>query len=144
MEKNKAIEKVRPQVGLGVMILKGEAVLLGKRKGSHGDGTWAGPGGYLELGESLEDCVKREIAEECGVKVKNIQFQCLANIKKYSKHHVLVGFTAEFESGEAKVLEGDKCEKWEWFSLDNLPEPIFEASRIILESYKTGEEFFDS
>ena len=137
-------EPEKPRVGLGIMIRRDDSVLLGKRKGSHGEGEWCFPGGHLEFVESFMIGVMREVAEECGVKVKNIQFQCVANIKKYNKHHVLVGFSSDFESGEAKVLESDKCEKWERFPADNLPEPIFEGSRIILESYKTGRQFFDS
>jgi len=42
-----------PRVGLGVLIIKDGKVLLGRRKGAHGEGTWAPPGGHLECGESF-------------------------------------------------------------------------------------------
>src|SRR5215469_4737907 len=45
-----------PKVGVGVMILKDGKVLIGKRKGAHGAGEWAWPGGHLEYMESFEDC----------------------------------------------------------------------------------------
>jgi len=69
----------RPQVGVGLLIVKGNKVLLGKRKGSHGEGEHAGPGGHLELGETIEECVLRELAEEAGpnIKIKNLRFLCL-------------------------------------------------------------------
>jgi 8-oxo-dGTP diphosphatase len=60
----------RPRVGIGVIILKNGRVLLGKRKSSHGTGTWHFPGGHLEFGESLEDCSRREVLEETGMKIK--------------------------------------------------------------------------
>jgi 8-oxo-dGTP diphosphatase len=43
----------RPKVGVGVMVLKNGKVLIGKRKGAHGAGEWAWPGGHLEYMESL-------------------------------------------------------------------------------------------
>ena len=49
----------RPRVGLGVFVKKEGKVLVGERKGSHGAGTWALPGGHLEGGESFEECCKR-------------------------------------------------------------------------------------
>ena len=50
----------KPKVGVGVMILKDGEILLGKRKGSHGEGEYAFPGGHLEYMESFSDCAKRE------------------------------------------------------------------------------------
>ena len=69
MSKNK-----HPRVGIGVFVVRDGKFLLGKRKNAHGEGTWCLVGGHLEYGESWEDCVRREIAEEIGVKVKNIRF----------------------------------------------------------------------
>ncbi|MCA9327773.1 NUDIX domain-containing protein, partial [Candidatus Saccharibacteria bacterium] len=45
----------RPQVGIGVFIIKDGQILLGRRKGSHGKGEYALPGGHLENGESFEE-----------------------------------------------------------------------------------------
>ena len=62
----------RPRVGVGVFVNKDGKILVGKRKGSHGAGTWALPGGHLEPGESFEACCKREVLEETGLTIKNI------------------------------------------------------------------------
>ncbi|HEY9584428.1 MAG TPA: NUDIX domain-containing protein [Candidatus Paceibacterota bacterium] len=139
-------DKQRPLPAVGVMIWKKGKVLIGQRKGesSHAVGTWCFPGGKLEYGETLEKCVLREVKEECGVKVKNIKFQCVANIKKYDKHHVLIGFTADWQSGEPKNLEPHKTADWQWVSLNNLPGPLFEASRLMIVSYNTNKRYFDA
>ncbi|HEU5357581.1 MAG TPA: NUDIX domain-containing protein, partial [Gemmatimonadales bacterium] len=50
----------RPQLGVGVLILREGKLLLGQRRGSHGAGTWAPPGGHLDSGESVEQCACRE------------------------------------------------------------------------------------
>ncbi len=126
------------------MILRDNQVLLGLRKGSHGEGEYAFPGGHLEYKESFKNCALREIAEECGVKVKNLRFQCLSNVDKYQPHHyVLIGFAADWESGEPQVLEPDRCEGWQWFDLNNLPGNLFEMSKLIIDSYQTGKNYFD-
>jgi 8-oxo-dGTP diphosphatase len=135
----------RPKVGIGVMILKEGKILLGKRKGSHGEGEYAFPGGHLEYMETFEACARRETAEECGVDIKNIQFQFLANVTKYApKQYVHIGLLADWSDGEPKVLEPDKSESWNWYELDNLPQPLFEMCRMAIESFKTGIKYYDA
>ncbi|KAK0545689.1 hypothetical protein OC844_007323 [Tilletia horrida] len=59
-----------PRVGLAVFVLNTHGhVLIGKRKGAHGAGTLALPGGHLELHESFEDCAVREVLEETGIEL---------------------------------------------------------------------------
>lgn len=127
------------------MVLKEGKVLLGKRKNSHGAGEYAFPGGHLEYMESYKACALREIAEECGIEVKNIRFQYLANIKLYApRHYVHIGLLADWKSGEPKVLEPEKLEHWNWYDLSNLPQPMFVACDLAIESYKTGMNFKDA
>lgn len=135
----------KPKVGVGITIIKDGKVLLGKRKGSHGEGQWATPGGHLEYMESFKDCVLRELAEECGIEVENIRFQYLANMKEYApKHYCHVGMIMEWKSGEPKVLEPDKCEEWKWFDINNLPENIFASSKWAIDAKKEGFIFKDA
>ncbi|MEK6901677.1 MAG: NUDIX domain-containing protein, partial [Nanoarchaeota archaeon] len=78
-----------PQVGVGVLIVKNNKVLLGKRKNAHGEGTWCPPGGHLEFGESFEDCARRETFEETGISIKNIRFITATNdIFSEEKHYI--------------------------------------------------------
>lgn len=133
-----------PRVGIGIMILKGNKVLLGKRKGSHAEGEWAFPGGHLEYMESFKKCALREIKEECGIKVKNLRFQLLARVKVYKpKDYTHINLLAEWKSGEPRVLEPNKCKEWRWFPLDKLPHPLMFPTSISIDSFKTGKNFFD-
>jgi 8-oxo-dGTP diphosphatase len=138
-------EKQRPKVGVGIMIFKGSKVLLLRRKGSHGAGEYAFPGGHLEYMESFEECARRETKEEVGIEIKNIRFQFLSNVRKYApKHYVHIGLVAEWESGQAQSLEPDKVEMVDWYELNQLPDPIFEFCLQAFESYKTGKNYYDA
>lgn len=138
------MEQNRTKVGVGVMILKDGKVLFGKRKGSHGAGEYAFPGGHLEYLESFEDCAQRELKEECGIDVVNIRFQFLANVLKYApKHYVHVGLLADWSAGEPMVLEPEKLESWGWYEFDKLPQPMFEMCRMAISSYETELNYYD-
>lgn len=124
-----------PKVGVAAIIVKNSNVLLGKRKGSHGQGAWAFPGGHLEFNETWEDCVNREVAEEAGITVKNIRFAAATNdiFEKEGKHYITLFMRADYKSGMTRVMEPEKCEQWQWFSWDNLPEPLFLTIQLLLK-----------
>ena len=56
-----AMDKPQVRVGVGVLILNGNKVLLGRRIASHNKDTWQSTGGHLDFGESFENCARREI-----------------------------------------------------------------------------------
>lgn len=135
----------RPKVGIGVMIFNGDGhILLAKRKGSHGAGEYAFPGGHLEFGESFADCAIRETREESGVEIDDINFMYLANILKYGgNHYVHIGLKAKWVKGDPQILEPEKSEGWGWYPVDDPPQPIFEMCRLAIESHNTGQDYFD-
>ena len=118
---------IRPAVGVAVILIKNNNVLLGKRLNSHGSGTWAFPGGHLEFNESVEDCAAREVFEETGLSIKNIQQAAFTNdlFKKENKHYITLFVTAEFKAGDLQLKEPEKCSEWKWFKWDELPRPLF-------------------
>ena len=121
------MEEQRPKVGVGVIIIKNDKVLLGKRKNAHGEGTWCFPGGHLEFNEEIEDCAIREVREEAGIEIKNIRIGTFTNdlFKKEGKHYVTLLVVSDYSFGKVKVMEPEKCEKWGWFEWDKLPKPLF-------------------
>ena len=74
--------------------------------------------GYVEPGETLEQCVEREVFEETGIKVKNIHY-----VESQSwpfPDQLMIGFSAEYESGIPK-LQPEEIQEVFWFHKDNLP-----------------------
>jgi 8-oxo-dGTP diphosphatase len=138
-------EVQRPQVGIGVLVLKDGKVLIGKRKGSLGEGQYASPGGHLEHMESFADCAAREVKEETGMEITNVRFLRVLNLKGYApKHYVDIGLVADWKSGEPQVCEPEKVESWDWYDLDTLPSPLFGTMATNIEAFRTGKNFFDA
>ncbi|MGE4350714.1 MAG: NUDIX hydrolase [Bdellovibrionales bacterium] len=132
------------KVGIGVMIFKDGKVLLAQRKTSHGAGEYAFPGGHLEYGETFEACARREVSEECGIKIDGIEFLFVANVRAYTpKHYVHLTLSAQWKSGEPKIMEPDKSGPWAWYSLEDLPQPLFEFCTLSVQSYKNGCRYYD-
>jgi 8-oxo-dGTP diphosphatase len=124
-----------PKVGVGVFVKKDGDILVGKRRGAHGGGTWALPGGHLEPGESFETCCKREVLEETGLVISTISPMVFTNdvFHREGLHYITLFFKGQYESGEAIVAEPMHCEEWQWVSLDRIPQPIFLPLRNALK-----------
>lgn len=137
------IEKKYPRVGVGIMIKNGKGeVLLGLRKGSHGSGEWSFPGGHLEFGETVFETAKREVKEETGLDVNEFNLISVADEMRYiesdGKHYLNIGVEGVYEGGIPSVKEVDKCEEWRWFSLDNLPDKMFEGTELVIRNYQAN------
>ncbi len=75
--------------------------------------------GFVEPGETLEECIRREVMEEVGITVKNIEY--LGSQPWPFPNSLMMGFTAEYESGEISTDSTEIAEAG-WYSADNLPE----------------------
>ena len=113
-----------PIIGVGAVIIEGGEILLIKRGNEPGAGQWTLPGGIVELGESLEDAVRREVFEECGIKV---EIQYLAGIVervirddegKIKYHYIITDYTARYLKGALRA--GSDVTEAGWFPLDKL------------------------
>ena len=114
------------RVGVAAIIRKNNKVILAPRVGDHGTGTWVFPGGKLDHGESLENCVMREVLEETSLSVKNIKFGALTNdIFETGKHFITIFMVCDWKRGTAREQEPEKMGKWQWFEWNNLPKPPF-------------------
>ncbi len=116
----------RPVVGIAIAICRGKSVLMGRRIGAAGSGTWAFPGGHLEGGETFEQGIIRETFEETGIRLNWVEFWLVENVFYPDDHHcVTIFMVAQLPHGqEAKNMEPDRCEEWKWFPWDDLPDPL--------------------
>jgi NAD+ diphosphatase len=120
------------------LIIKDDKILLAHNRSFKGN-MYSLIAGFVEAGETLEECVKREIMEEVGLKVKNIKY--FSSQPWPFPNSLMVGFTAEYESGEIAV-DGAEISDAKWFDVNNLPElpdQISIARKIIdwyIENYK--------
>lgn len=125
-------ERLRPHVGVGVVVVKEGKVLLGKRINAHGAGTWAFPGGHLEHGETIADCALRELSEETGLKGHSLQFGPWTNDIIDESHYVTLFVFVDFFEGQIQIKEPQKCQAWEWYDWNDLPSPLFPSIRSLI------------
>ncbi|WP_395092827.1 NUDIX hydrolase [Armatimonas sp.] len=127
-----------PRVGVAVLLLREGKLLLGQRVGTHGAGTWAPPGGYLEFGESLEVCARREVLEETGLIIGELRDGPYTNtlFEAEGKHSVTLFLLADCPEslGQPKRREPEKCIGWSWHDWAQLPEPLFATLAQLKES----------
>ncbi|KAK9054191.1 hypothetical protein SSX86_025269 [Deinandra increscens subsp. villosa] len=125
--KNKELQPP-PEVGVGVFILKDNKILLGRRRSLYvAANTYGLPAGHLELGETYEECAAREVKEETGLDIKNIELLTTNNLYHNATHLDITYLRAHLSDPNQtpQNIEPDKCEGWEWYDLNNLPEPMF-------------------
>jgi 8-oxo-dGTP diphosphatase len=121
-----------PRIGVGVLVIRDGLVLLGERRGSHGAGTWALPGGHLEHGEEPLSCARRELLEETGLVAGSVALgPYSSDLFARGLHYVTLFVVAGGVTGEATVREPDKCARWEWFRWTALPSPLFAPLRSL-------------
>ncbi|MBS0615753.1 MAG: NUDIX domain-containing protein [Verrucomicrobia bacterium] len=130
-----------PRVGVAVVVIHEGKILLGKRKGGFAPGQWSCAGGHLEFGESVEDCMRRELEEETGLRVISFKLGPWVSTVFDAEHHyiTLYTFVHAFE-GTPQLREPEKCEGWSWFSLSDLPTPLFATVQKALESGLLDEQ----
>ena len=124
-----------PRVGVAVIVRRGAEVLLVRRINAHGAGTWAVPGGHLEFGEAPEDCATREVREETGIEVVEVQFRALTNdvFGAEHKHYITVWMEGSWAAGEASVTAPGEASEVAWCRWDALPGPLFLPLQHLVE-----------
>jgi len=116
-----------------VLVTRGDEVLLA-RSASFPPGMFSTLAGFVEPGETLEMAVHREIQEEVGVQVKNLEY--MGSQPWPFPHSLMVGFYAEYAGGDI-VLQDDEIEEAAWWHLDQLPAtpPAGSISHDLLSGY---------
>ncbi len=126
-------------MGVGVLIWREQQLLLGKRLvESHAEkqvDCWQFPGGHLENNETVIECAVREVREETGLQVQALRHLGYTN-KTFviaQQPYITLLVSCDYQSGEAQVLEPDKCEQWQWFDYQQLPAPLFKPISIFMQ-----------
>lgn len=104
-------------------------------------GAWepAGSGG-LEHNESLKVAVQREVKEECGATVLEVEplgfREVFREIDGRKSHYVAFDFKARINPDEVRITEPDKCTELRWCALSEIPNPQHSQFPFFLEKYK--------
>ncbi len=112
-----------------------------KKKQDENAGKWIGVGGKMEEGESPDECLLREVAEETGLRLTRWRYRGIVTfVSDCWEGEYMHLFTADGFEGELKACdEGDLA----WIALEKLPElPQWEGDRIFLALLSQDEPFF--
>ena len=112
-----------PIVAVGAVVIDEDRVLLVRRGQEPLKGEWSLPGGVLELGESLEDGVRREVLEETGLMIEPLAVvEVLSSITREAEavryHYVIIDYLCRVESG-ALACASDVCDA-RWVAREDL------------------------
>lgn len=127
----------RPIVGIGIVVIKGDQVLLCRRGKPPNLGTWTLPGGAQDVGETCEAAARRELAEETGLTVGTLHFAAYVDTIRRDDdgrvrfHYTILDFAGRWEAGEP--IAGSDVSEVTWAPLDALePYDLWsEAHRVI-------------
>jgi 8-oxo-dGTP diphosphatase len=113
---------MRVQVGVGAVVVDGGRVLVMRRAGAHGAGTWGLPGGHQEYGETPEGTAVRETAEETGLEVRPTARLGFTDdpMPEIDRHYVTLFIACTPAGGEPELREPEKATALAWLTPDEL------------------------
>jgi 8-oxo-dGTP diphosphatase len=132
-----------PRVAVGAVVFKEGCVLLVRRGQPPAEDIWAIPGGSVEIGETLQEAVEREILEETGIKIRALKpiytFDVIDRdaAGKVRFHYVIVDLAADYIKGEP--VPGDDAIDARWVSAKEISG--LEVSTATLKLLKTRYGF---
>ncbi|HNW55695.1 MAG TPA: NUDIX domain-containing protein, partial [bacterium] len=92
--------------------------------------------------ETIFETAARETEEETGLEINEFELISVADEMRYlvsdGKHYLNIGVMGKYQGGEPITMEPDKCQGWQWFDLDNLPENLFEGTELTINNFQKG------
>ena len=137
---------VSPVVGVGALVFYADCVLLVRRVNAPLAGEWSLPGGAVELGETLEEAIVREVAEETGLRVTPLQVvKAFDHIDRDAEgrirfHYVLVDFLCRIDAEDGKNAVRDREQSVEKMALQHGSD-VSDARWVPVEGLGTSKEF---
>lgn len=133
---NYVYEYPRPCVTVDAVVFRKKdgkwEVLLIQRKNEPYRGQWAFPGGFIDMEETLEEAVVRELEEETGLKgVMLEQLKAFSAIDRDPRHRTIgIAFYGFVDEKDSEANGGDDAEKAQWFGIDRMPPLAFDHGDI--------------
>lgn len=131
------------KIGTCVLLLnsKGE-VLVGKRKNAYLSGYYGLPGGRIEVNEPLLASAIREVEEETGIRLSDLEYVGVVRENQSDYDFVHFAFVAKKITTKPQCMEPHKCESWEWKELDKV-EHMLPGHKASLELFKEKKNLVD-
>lgn len=122
----------RPHTGVGVVVWRGDEVLLIRRGKEPFKGQWSIPGGTLEFGETLHEAALRELAEETSVTAEIAGLIDVYESVSPTGHYVMIDYAARWLEGEP--VAGDDAADARFFTFDEAVKALqWDTARKALE-----------
>jgi nucleoside triphosphatase len=130
-----------PTVGALIFNREGKLFLMRSHKWK---GKWVVPGGHIELGERMEDALRREVKEETNLDIYDIEFLCFQEFIYDERfwtrsHFIFFDYACRTEGTDVKL--NDEAEEYVWVTLDEaLAMPVEHYTAIAIRAYRERHE----
>ncbi len=135
----------QPLIGIGAVIICNGKILLEKRKSEPGKGKWSIPGGLVELGESAEQTVIREVKEETNLEVEEPKLVDVVNSVTLDKdgeikyHFVIVDYFVKLKGGTLKAA--DDAAELRWVTFDKVKK--YDLTKSFRDFFKRNRQMLE-
>lgn len=138
-------QRFKIPVAAHLFLMKDDEVLLMLRKNSSFEGMFGVPSGHLEGRESATSAIIRETREEIGIDIKkeDLKVATISHSNANDREYIQFFFFCDKWDGDLKNMEPDKCERFEFFHINNLPFNIVPYIKKSIECALRKEVYFE-
>ena len=139
--------RIKTRIAVYAIIIKNNRILLGKRiNATHMNNHWSLPAGHVAEGESAKHAMIRELQEECGLHLQPYELQAIGALHQFSDPYDYANYIFKINLSDHTIMNMEplKCERLEFFDIDNLPKPIAPyIQEIIKKSFDATQPWID-
>jgi len=121
-----------------------EILLMLRKNTGYNDGMYELPGGHVDEGEDLINAMIREAEEELKIKLRYEDLKIEHLLHNYKGDRLKFIISTERYEGIPQIGESEKCERIEWFDINNLPQNIDKRASKVLQEIKNGIKYDNS